>query len=78
MPRVKRPRKPKMPLKFKSITEIEFNDMESLEVFVRTMPLPPHKQIELLDERKTVDDEDEINVTGAGKVSHTFSIEGEE
>lgn len=67
-----------MALKFKSETTIEFSDMESLEAFVRSMPLPPHKQVELLDDRLTIDEEDQVPVTGAGKVTHKFSIEGEE
>lgn len=67
-----------MPLLFKSETTVEFSDGESLEAYVRTFPLPPYKINELLDEKKTVDDEDKVNITGAGKVVHTFSIEGEE
>lgn len=65
-------------LKFKSVTTIEFSDMESLEVFVRTMPIPTHDQVTLLDERKYIDTNDTVNVTGAGDVIHEFSIEGEE
>jgi hypothetical protein len=65
-------------LKFKSETTIDFNDMESLEAFVRTLPLPPHQQIELLDDHQTIDADDRVEVTGTGKVVHKFSIEGEE
>lgn len=62
---------------FKSISSMEFSDEESLEVFVKTLPLKTHQQIALL-ERETVEDYDEVQVTGCKKVTHTFSIEGEE
>jgi len=64
-------------LTFKSISIMEFSDEESLEVFVRILPLKAHQQIALL-ERKTVEDDDKVQVTGCKKVTHTFSIEGEE
>lgn len=65
-------------LRFKSETIIEFQDMESLEAFVRALPLPTHQQVELLNDGSTVDDSDRVEVTGSGKVTHKFSIEGQE
>lgn len=67
-----------MPLKFKSETVIEFHDMESLEAFVRALPLPTHQQVELLNDGSTIDASDKVEVTGSGKVVHKFSIEGQE
>jgi hypothetical protein len=65
-------------LKFISHNEIEFADEESLEVFVRTLPLSTPDQVNLLERETVTDTEDQINVTGAKSVTHKFSIEGEE
>lgn len=67
-----------MPLVFHSETTIEFSDMESLEVFVRTMPLAPHQAVALLEGEEVIDDTDEVQATGAGKVIHKFKVTGEE
>lgn len=56
---------------------MEFIDEDSLEAFVKTLPIPTNKQINLL-EREVVADEEEPQVTGCKKVKHEFSIEGEE
>lgn len=52
--------------------------MESLEVFVKTLPLPPHMIVQLLEGEEIVDDQDKVEATGAGKTVHKFKIEGEE
>lgn len=52
--------------------------MESLEVFVRTMPLAPHQAVALLEGEEVIDDTDEVQATGAGKVIHKFKVTGEE
>lgn len=68
-----------MPLKFKSVTEIEFNDMESLEKFARdSLPFEPHQIVDFFETKKLVDNNDQVEATGSGTVTHTFTIEGEE
>ncbi len=64
-------------LVFKSVSIMEFNDEESLEVFVRTLPLKTNEQISLLD-RDEVIDKEKLDITGCTGVTHAFSIEGEE
>jgi hypothetical protein len=68
----------KQQLTFHSTTTIEFSDAESLEAFVRQMPWPPHKAIDLLEGKEVVDEDDSVDATGAGKVVHIFKITGEE
>ncbi len=67
-----------MPLIFSSVTTIEFASREDLEVFVETMPLDSEKIRDLLLGETIIDDQDQAQVTGAGKTVHKFSIEGEE
>ena len=62
---------------FKSVSIMEFTDEESLEVFVKTLPLKTDQQISLLD-RDEVTDKEKVPITGCTGVTHTFSIEGEE
>lgn len=65
-------------LTFKSVTTVEFASAEDLEAFVRQMPWEPSKVIDLIDDRKEVVDEDEIDFPGAGKTIHKFTVEGKE
>ncbi len=65
-------------LTFKSVSTIEFKDMESLEAFIRTLPLPPQDQMSLLDGDTVIDASDQAAITGAGKTVHEFSWEGSE
>lgn len=67
-----------MPLIFKSVTRMEFSDEESLEVFVRTLPIKTPDQINLLERETVTDDNDSSDVVGVTKVTHIFSIQGEE
>jgi hypothetical protein len=65
-------------LKFISHTEIEFEDGESLEVFIRTLPIPLEKQLDLINGQTVEDKDDRVEATGSGNVIHQFSVEGEE
>lgn len=67
-----------MSLIFKSVSIMQFNDEESLEVFIKSFPLPPEAQTALLARNVVTDEADRINVTGVKKLTHIFSIEGEE
>lgn len=63
---------------FHSDTTIDFESEEDLEAMVRQLPLGPHQIDALLQGDEVVDDQDESDVTGSGKVVHKFKITGEE
>lgn len=63
---------------FHSITTVEFESEEDLENMVRTLPLQTYEINDLLDGDEVVDDQDESDATGSGKVVHKFKITGKE
>lgn len=65
-------------LTFHSITTVEFESGEDLENMVRTLPLQPYEINALIDGDEVVDDQDESDAMGAGKVVHKFKITGKE
>lgn len=65
-------------LVFKSVTTIEFKSAEDLEAVLRQMPWQPHEVVSVLEGGTFTDTEDKVDYPGAGKVTHEFSVEGEE
>jgi hypothetical protein len=49
-----------------------------MEVFIRTLPIPLEKQLDLINGQTVEDKDDRVEATGSGNVIHQFSVEGEE
>lgn len=65
-------------LTFTSVTTVEFGSEEDLEAMVRRLPLEPHQIVALLEGDEIVDESDQSDATGSGKVVHKFKVTGQE
>lgn len=53
---------------------MHFSDEESLEAFVKTLPIPVPDQISILDGDEVVDATDSVDFDGMKKLIHKFKI----